>query len=84
MSKQRKSGFTLIELLLVLAIISIIVFITIPALVQESNNRLLREVQKTHPEAAYFVSAGRDGAAHYVVTVKNKDGSVHAYTLPNR
>ena len=82
--KMRGKGFTLIELLLVIAIVGVITSIAIPALMRESNEKLLHEVQKTHPEATLFVSARRDAAAHYVVTVKNKDGSVSTYTLPNK
>lgn len=82
--RTRKKGFTFIELLLVIAIVGVITSIAIPALVRESNEKLLREVRKTHPEAVLFVSAKRDAAARYVVTVKNKDGSVSTYTLPNK
>lgn len=81
--KMQRKGFTFIELLLMIAIIGIIVSIAIPVLMRESNEKLLHEVQKSHPEATLFVSARRDAAAHYVVTVKNKDGSLSTYTLPN-
>jgi type II secretory pathway pseudopilin PulG len=81
---RTQKGISLIELLLVLLIVGILEVVTISMLSIQRDQSLLRKVQNTHPEAVEFVRASRDAAAHYVVTVKNKDGSESTYTLPRK
>ena len=82
---RTKKGFTLAELLLVLLIVGIISLIAIPELLKiKSKEHLLREVRTQHPEAVLVVKVTRDNASHYVVTVRNTDGSTSTYTLPRK
>ena len=74
------------EVALALLIICLISVIATPLILdQRKSDRILHDLKAIHPEIAYIVATNKKSVVtHYVVVVKNKDGSYNIYEIDQR